>query len=212
MIARITGELEGVADGRAVVAAGPIAYEIMVAPVTADDLRPHLGRTITLHTLEYFDGNPAYGQMVPRLVGFLTEGEKRFFVRYVSVQGIGILKGLRSLVLPVGQVAQAIESRDARALAELPGLGRRTAEKMIAELCGKVDEFAVGAAEGTAAGRRGEEPESKREAVEVLLQLGLARPAATLRVDAAFERLGAEATVEQIVREAFHQGPTSAEG
>jgi Holliday junction DNA helicase RuvA len=208
MIARITGELESLAEGRAVVAAGPMAYEVMLAPVTADDLRPHLGRTVTLHTLEYFDGNPAYGQMVPRLVGFLTEAEKRFFVRYVSVQGIGVLKGLRSLVLPVGKVAQAIESRDARALAELPGLGRRTAEKMIAELCGKLDEFAVAAA-GLP---RGEEPESKREAVGVLVQLGLPRPEAAARVDAAIERLGKEATVEALVREAFHQGPTSAEG
>jgi len=208
MIARITGELEFLAEGRAIVAAGPIAYEVMLAPVTADDLRPHLGRSVTLHTLEYFDGNPAYGQMVPRLVGFLTESEKRFFIKYVSVQGIGVLKGLRSLVLPVGKVAQAIESRDARALAELPGLGRRTAEKMIAELCGKLDEFAVAAA-GLP---RGEEPESKREATGVLIQLGLARPEAAARVDAAIERLGKQATVEAIVREAFHQGPTVAEG
>ena len=60
--------------------------------------------------------------------------------------------------------------------------------------------------------RRGEEPESKREAVAVLLQLGLARPEAMERVDAAFERLGKEASVEQLVREAFHQGTTAAEG
>ena len=208
MIARITGQLEFLAEGRAVVDAGPIAYEVMLAPVTADELRPRLGQTVSLHTLEYFDGNPAYGQMIPRLVGFVSETDKRFFVRYVSVQGIGVMKGLKSLVLPVSRIAQAIESRDARALAELPGLGRRTAEKMIAELCGKVDEFAL-AAPGAP---RGEEPESKREATSVLIQLGLARPEAAARVDAAFERLGKDAGVEAIVREAFHQGPASAEG
>ncbi|KPK46247.1 MAG: hypothetical protein AMK72_10015 [Planctomycetes bacterium SM23_25] len=209
MIARISGQLETLADDRVVVAAGSVAYEILVAPVTADDLRPLLGRQVTLHTLEYFDGNPAYGQMVPRLIGFLSETERRFFVRYVSVQGIGIAKGLRSLVLPVGRIADAIESRDSAALAQLPGVGRRTADKIIAELCGKVDEFAV-AAPGGRAPR--EEPESKREAVTVLVSLGLARPEAIERVDAAIERLGQEAGVEQLVREAFHQGPTSAEG
>jgi Holliday junction DNA helicase RuvA len=208
MIARLTGQLESLADNRAVVAAGAVAYEVMVAPVTADQLRPLVGRQVTLHTLEYFDGNPAYGQMVPRLVGFLTEMEKRFFVRYVSVQGIGIAKGLKSLVMPVGRIAGAIEGRDASLLAELPGVGRRTAEKIIAELCGKLDEFALAASGRPAA----EEPESKREAVVVLMSLGLQRPEAAARVDAAYERLGEKATVEALVRAAFHQGPAAAEG
>ena len=207
MIARVSGQLEEVRDDRVLVSAGALAYEILVAPVTADDLRPHLGRRVTLHTLEYFDGNPAYGQMVPRLAGFLSETEKRFFVRYVSVQGLGVAKGLKSLVVPVGEIAGRIESRDAARLAELPGIGRRTAEKIIAELVGKLDEFALATAE-----RGAEVPESKREAVAVLLQLGLARPEAMERVDAAFERLGKEASVEQLVREAFHQGTTAAEG
>jgi len=208
MIARIAGQLESVADDRAVIAAGPMAYEVLVAPVTADELRPLVGRAVSLHTLEYFDGNPAYGQMVPRLVGFLSPTDKRFFVRYISVPGIGIARGLRSLVLPVGQVARAIEARDASMLSELPGVGRRTADKIIAELAGKLDEFAV-----TASGRpAAEEPASKREAAGVLVSLGLARPEAAARVDAAYERLGEKATVEQLVREAFHQGPTSAGG
>jgi holliday junction DNA helicase RuvA len=210
MIARLTGQLERVDENRTVVSAGAIAYELMVAPVTAEELRPMVGRSVTLHTLEYFDGNPAYGQMVPRLVGFLSETEKRFFVRYISVQGIGIAKGLRSLILPVGQIAGQIEARDAKSLSDLPGIGRRTAEKIIAELCGKLDEFAVAGA--TAATPRTQEPQSKVEAVSVLMSLGLQRPEALARVDAAYERLGEKATVEQLVREAFHQGPTAAGG
>ena len=207
MIARLSGQLELVGENRVVIAAGPIAYEVLVSPVTSDELRPRLGQVVTLHTLDYFEGNPAHGQqMSPRLVGFLSETEKRFFVRYTSVQGIGIAKGLRSLVLPVGRVAQAIESRDVRFLAELPGIGRRTAEKMIAELCGKLADFAVAAAGGRPPS---EEPQSKREAVVVLMSLGLARPEAAARIDAAYERLGEKATVEALVREAFHQGPAA---
>ncbi len=208
MIARITGTLEHLADDRAVVAAGAVAYEVMLAPVTADELRPRLGQKIALHTLEYFDGNPAYGQMVPRLVGFLAETDRRFFMRYVSVQGIGIAKGLKSLVLPVGQMARSIEARDASRLAQLPGVGRRTAEKIIAELYGKLEEFALGAAAET--GR--EATAAEAEAVDVLVQLGLARPEASARVEAAVERLGVEAPVDRIIREAFHQGATPAEG
>jgi Holliday junction DNA helicase RuvA len=209
MIARISGTLEEIGEDRAVLAAGPVAYEVLVAPVTSDALRPQVGRTVTLHTLQYFDGNPAYGQMVPRLVGFLSETDKRFFLRYVSVQGIGIGRGLRSLVLPVGQIARAIEARDAGMLAELPGFGRRTAEKVIAELCGKLEEFVL---EAAGAGRRGPDTEAKREAVTALVELGLARPEASERVDAALERLGPEATADQLIREAFHRGASSAEG
>jgi len=207
MIARISGQLESLADDRAVVAAGAVAYEVLLAPTTVDSLRPHLGRQVTLHTLEYFDGNPAYGQMAPRLVGFLSETEKRFFILYVSVQGIGIGTGLKSLALPVERIAAAVESGDAATLAALPGIGRRTAGKIVAELAGRLDEFAVPAAAGGA-----EQPEAKQEAVAVLMGLGLARPEAADRVDAAYQRLGAETDVEALVREAFHQGPTSAEG
>ncbi len=206
MIARITGQLDSLADDRAVVAAGAVAYEVLLAPTTADALRPHLGRQITLHTLQYFDGNPAYGQMAPRLVGFLTETEKRFFMLYVSVQGIGIGKGLKSLAMPVERIAAAIEAGDAGTLAGLPGIGRRTAAKIVAELAGRLDAFALPAEAA------GEQPESRQEALSVLMSLGLARPEAADRVDAAYQRLGAEAEVEAIVREAFHQGPTSAEG
>ncbi|MGB3087621.1 MAG: Holliday junction branch migration protein RuvA [Phycisphaerae bacterium] len=209
MIARLSGQLEQVADDRVLVSAGPLAYEVLVAPVTADELRPRLGQRVVLYTLEYMDGNPAYGQMVPRLVGFFTETEKRFFVRYISVQGLGIAKGLKSLVVPVGEIAERIESRDAARLAELPGLGRRTAEKIIAELCGKLDEFAL---EAAGAKPRGEEPKAARGAVQVLMELGLSRPEAQSSVDAALERLGDKAAVEQLVREAFHRGPTAAEG
>ena len=51
-----------------------------------------------------------------------------------------------------------------------------------------------------------------RGAVQVLMELGLSRPEAQSRVDAALERLGEEAAVEQLVREAFHRGTTAAEG
>jgi Holliday junction DNA helicase RuvA len=209
MIARISGTLEAVTADRAVVAAGPVAYEVLLAPVTADALRPQVGRTVTLHTLQYFDGNPAYGQMVPRLVGFLSDTDRRFFVRYVSVQGIGIARGLRSLVIPVGQIARAIESRDAPFLAELPGFGRRTAEKVIAELCGKLEEFAL---EAVGAAGRTPETEAKREALTALVELGLARTEAAERVEAALERLGPEASAEAILREAFHRGGAGTPG
>jgi Holliday junction DNA helicase RuvA len=209
MIARISGTLEAVTADRAVVAAGPVAYEVLLAPVTADALRPQVGRTVTLHTLQYFDGNPAYGQMVPRLVGFLSDTDRRFFVRYVSVQGIGIARGLRSLVIPVGRIARAIESRDAPFLAELPGFGRRTAEKVIAELCGKLDEFAL---EAAGAPGRTPETEAKREALTALMELGLARTEAAERVEAALQRLGPEAAAEAILREAFHRGGAGTPG
>ena len=139
-----------------------------------DQLRPMVGRPVTLHTLEYFDGNPAYGQMVPRLVGFLTETDKRFFVKYISVQGIGIAKGLRSLVLPVGQIARQSSRatcgpcRNCRASAA--GRPRRSSPNSAASW--------TSSPWPPAARPAGPEPESKVEAIGVLVSLGLQRPEA----------------------------------
>ena len=207
MIARLTGQLEHVDENRAVVAAGPVAYEVMVAPVTVDQLRTMVGRPVTLHTLEYFDGNPAYGQMVPRLVGFLTETDKRFFVKYISVQGIGIAKGLGAWCCRSGRSP----GRRVAGRADPVGpSGRRPPDRREDDRGTLRQTRRVRRAGRRAAG--GPEPESKVEAIGVLCQLGLQRPEASARVDAAYERLGEKATVEHLVREAFHQGPAAPGG
>ena len=79
------------------------------------------------------------------MVGFLNAGERDFFTKYISVKGMGIKKGLRSLSIPIGTIASAIESADDKTLMSLPSVGRRMAQQIIAELKGKLQSFALGA-------------------------------------------------------------------
>ncbi len=102
-----------------------------------------MGSEITLHTIQYLEGNPQRGKIVPRLVGFLEEPEIDFFELFCTVDGIGVRTALRAMVRPIRDVADIIQRQDAKQLATLPGIGGSTAERVIAKLRKKVTKFAL---------------------------------------------------------------------
>ena len=108
-------------------------------------------------------------------MGFLRDQDKRFFEKFITVKGIGPKKALKALVQPTGDVAQAIESKDTRFLVGLPQIGKRMAELIVAELAGKVAEFATAAVGGrlnaALAGGRARPP-FEEDAISVLMELG----------------------------------------
>ncbi len=77
-------------------------------------------------------------QPKPQLVGFLHESERQFFEQLIQVEGIGPAKAAAALVFPVSAIAAAIENGDTGLLNQLPGIGSRAAQKIIATLQGKV--------------------------------------------------------------------------
>jgi Holliday junction DNA helicase RuvA len=95
--------------------------------------------------MQYYEGSPGGGNLIPRMVGFLNSGERNFFTRFIGVKGIGIKKGLKALNMPIGTIAAAIEDGDSKMLLSLPGVGKRMAERIIAELKGKMQAFAFAA-------------------------------------------------------------------
>jgi Holliday junction DNA helicase RuvA len=177
MIVRLTGTLADVHEDHVVLERDGLAREVLVPQYAVGELAACRGREMTLHTLEYFEGNQASGNLVPRLVGFVYPDDKRFFTRFISVKGIGPRKALKALAEPVARVAAWIRSGDTRALARLPGIGSRTAQLIVAELQGKIDEFAFGgeltSTEALAAWTR-----EQRDALEVLVAWGDPRPEA----------------------------------
>lgn len=144
MIAQIEGKLVNLDSDTAIVRIGQICYEILLPGYLANFLSAKIGQDITLCTMEYYEGSMAGGNLVPQMVGFLTRGEKDFFKRYTSVSGIGIKKGLKSLALPIAAIASAVENGDEKTLIALPGIGKRLAQHIIAELKGKLTDFAIG--------------------------------------------------------------------
>jgi Holliday junction DNA helicase RuvA len=75
---------------------------------------------MTFHTLLYLQGDANGGNLEPRLIGFLRREDKKFFEKFITVKGIGPKKALKALAVPVGEIAHAIESKDAKFLVELP--------------------------------------------------------------------------------------------
>jgi len=179
MIVRLSGKLEFVGKGVVHVTVGDLTQELMIPPADITALQPRVGQLVTFFTLEYIEGNASFGQLAPKMVGFLRAQDKEFFDLFTTVKGIGTRKALRALAMPVGQIATAIATKDTRTLTSLPEIGKRTAELLVAELHGKVDDFATGA---RGAGADSAAPENLRDfqeqAVEVLVKLGERRPEA----------------------------------
>jgi len=170
MIARIEGKLAKLDSDSALVQVGSVGYEVMLPGYCVSALSDKVGSDITLCTMEYYEGTPVGGNLIPRMVGFLNAGERDFFTKYVSVKGIGIKKGLRSLSVPIPTIAAAIENADDKTLMSLPSVGRRMAQQIIAELKGKLQAFAVGAEPGKLA-EAGFKP-FQIEALEILIAWG----------------------------------------
>ncbi|MFA5553054.1 MAG: Holliday junction branch migration protein RuvA [Phycisphaerae bacterium] len=143
MIARIEGKLVKLDSDTALVQVGNIGYEVMLPGYCVSTLSDKIGTEISLCTLEYFEGSLGGGNLIPRMIGFLSIGEREFFNKFISVKGIGIKKGLKALSIPIGTIAAAIEDGDEKILLALPAVGKRMAGQIIAELKGKMKDFAV---------------------------------------------------------------------
>lgn len=143
MITKVTGKLLAVSNDTLTLQIGAFEYEVSIPEFSRRQLQHHLNEQISLHTIEYLEGNPMQGRLTPRLVGFMNEVEREFFEMFCSVDGVGVKKALRAMVRPVAEVADAIEQQDAKSLSGLPGVGPATAERVIAKLRRKMSKFAL---------------------------------------------------------------------
>ncbi len=141
MIYELRGILRRLEVGFAVIEVGPVSYEVLMPAAALGELQPLIGQELALHTLEYLEGNPTVGNLIPRLVGFVRAGDRAFFQEFIKVKGISMRKGLKALALPAHQIAAAIEGGDERLLTSLPEIGKRTAAQIITDLRGKLGEF-----------------------------------------------------------------------
>lgn len=139
MISCLTGILSRVQDDRAYLQVGPIEYEILIPSADVEPLGRQVGTETVFHTLFFLQGDGNFFE--PALIGFRQSRDKRFFEQFITVKGIGPRTALRALTVPVPEIASAIERRDTRFLTGLKGIGKRTAELIVAELSGKLGAF-----------------------------------------------------------------------
>ncbi len=182
MITRITGLLIRLESSAAVIAAGAFEYEVFIPEFVRRQLQGQIDNDVSLLTIEYLEGNPARGNLIPRMIGFTSDAEREFFDAICSVDGMGVKKALRAMVRPVREVAIAIEEQDIKQLSALPGIGSAMAERIVAKLRRKMAKFALMI-------QRDLPPELEAErgvfndAYEALVALGHTAPEARQRIE-----------------------------
>lgn len=152
MITYIRGILEGMEEDKVIVDVGGVGYGIYMAG-TAMGRLPALGKEVKIHTHLHVKED------LMQLYGFLTRDELRVFRLLIGVSGIGPKGGLGILAqLTPDELRFAVMSKDIKAISTAPGIGKKTAEKLIVELKDKLKiedvlehqvEAANGAAEDT---------------------------------------------------------------
>lgn len=199
MITRLTGTLLSATPLHAVVETGGLAYEVHI-PVTTAERLPATGQQARLHTLV------VYREDSQTMYGFTTEEERDFFRLLVEkVSGIGpktALSVLSKLSLPV--LHGAIAAGDVALLAKCPGIGKKTAERLVIELRDKIGvtaPTAVATAPGAAAAAPAEN--KIRDAVLALVALGYKAADADKSVRQALVALGPSATTEALIKKAL---------
>ena len=203
MISSIRGKLTQITDEHALVENNGVFYEILLPSALADRLKNNgtIGSEIEFKTIYYIEAGDKKSNHYPRLVGFIDSIDREFFSLFTHVPGLGIKKALRSLVLPIKDIAGAIETKDAGTLNRLPGIGGRLAEKIIAELNGKTSKFALARTDEPLA--RKEQKKTlepiEAEAIEVLLQLQYKRIEAENMVAAAVQNNPKLSKVEDLI-------------
>jgi Holliday junction DNA helicase RuvA len=206
MITKITGIPVALAADTLTLAVGAFEYEILVPEFARRNLQDKLGREVSLHTVEYLEGNAMQGRLIPRLVGFLNPIEREFFDMFCEVDGVGVKKALRAMVRPVQDVAAMIEEQDAKGLATLPGIGPATADRIIAKLRRKVPKFALLVA-GEVASAAGEDVERDllSEAYEVLRALGHTEVDARRLIDGALDKKAKYKDVDALLHAVYEK-------
>jgi Holliday junction DNA helicase RuvA len=171
MISRISGKLLSVSEDMAEVEMNGLTYGVLIPGILNKKLLTLLDSTVSFFTYHYMEGGIGGGNLTPRLVGFLDLVDREFFELFITVQGIGVRKALKALTVSIDRIAAAIETRDMAMLQSLHGIGRRAAEKIIAELNGKCTKFALKKRFAEAEEEPFRTPSFRDEAMDVLLQL-----------------------------------------
>jgi Holliday junction DNA helicase RuvA len=209
MIAALTGELRHVDERHLHLLCGAVLYELLFPAVDLPSLQAAIGQQLTLHTIFYLGGDPTRGGLEPTLIGFLRPQDKQFFEIFTTVKGIGPKKALRALAVSVGEIAGAIEGRDAKFLIGLPEIGKRTAETIIAELAGKLKTFAAaGLIDGKAARPASRRNNAEEDAIAGLMALGERRPDAENLLERAKAGNPGLTTTNELLREMLRMRTT----
>ena len=189
MIARIEGRLLDKTPEAIVLDVGGVGYELRVPLSTFVEL-PDEGKTVRLRVHTHVRED------VLQLYGFRSDAERTTFRLLLGISGVGPRLALAILSgIPVTRLVAAVRGGDHAALCGVPGVGNKTAQRILVELKDKVD--------GLEADERAPLDDVEEATVSALVNLGYPRSQAERVVRGALERLPAAPSLEDLVREAL---------
>lgn len=182
MIAHLRGRLLAKSPAQAIIDCGGVGYDVAISVPTFSSL-PSEGAEVELFI------NTQVREDAIALFGFTDRDEKRLFEKLISVSGIGPSLGIKVLSgMAAPQLVAAIKGQDHAALTKVPGIGKKTAERIVLELKDKLNDMlaAPAADAGFHAGPAGD------DVLSAMLNLGYQRNVAQKAIQAAMD---ADATV-----------------
>ncbi len=188
MIAALRGRVAEKQAGKVVLDVGGVGYEVAI-PVETYSRLGESGEEVSLHIHTHVRENAL------SLFGFHTRQDKDLFEKFLDVSGVGPRLALTLLSgLSTSDLLQAIRSGDAKRLVRIPGVGKKTGERIVLELKDKLGTFDT-AEDGVGDGASAVE----EDVISVLVNLGCSQDAAVRGVAAA-RRKGAPAEFETLFR------------
>jgi holliday junction DNA helicase RuvA len=203
MIAHISGTLLAKHATSVIVDVGGVGYEVTIPVTTFYDLGD-AGAPVKLRIYTHVREDAL------QLFGFRTERERELFTLLISVSGIGPKSAVAMLSgMSADEIVMAIRTNNYARLTSIPGVGRKTAERLVIELRDKMAALSSPAldeeiAAGVVAGTRQSEDSLREDTLAALLQLGFPRPAAEKTVAQAMSE-GGELSVETLLRRSLRQ-------
>jgi Holliday junction DNA helicase RuvA len=178
MIAFLRGRLLTKTPNRAIVECGGVGYDATISVATFTSLPPE-GAEARLHIYTHVREDQI------ALFGFAEPNEKRLFEKLLTISGIGPKLAITVLSgIDTSRLVTAIRAGDHATLTRIPGIGKKTAERVVLELKDKLDEMAVAAAPAAASnyGPAGD------DALSAMINLGYARPVAQRAIETALKQ------------------------
>ena len=203
MISEIQGRVKSKKHGKVLIEiAGGLSYEVFVpdAVMRVIEKENADGTEIALITYHYYQADPS--KSVPILIGFLSDVEKEFFEKFITVAGVGPKAACRALALPISEIAAAIDRADVAALKSLPGIGEQRAREIVAKLQGKVGKFGLIQDRDIKAIPKVRE-DMREEALSVLLQLQYKKKEAKEMIEKALGRNSGIGSSEELLNEIY---------
>ena len=194
MYAHLNGIVAEKGDGTLVIECAGVGYQLSVSASTLSDA-PAVGANMKCYTLL------SVREDAMELFGFSTREEKQMFMKLTAVTGIGAKSALGILsAMSLKDLSLAIVSGDVTTLSRAPGIGKKTAQRIILELKDKVDAVELRSPSGAALKGANIRQDATSEAIEALLALGYQQSEAA-RAIAALDPL--PSTSDEIIRQAL---------